>query len=525
MSDNETGDIRNGTGSAGGTGESSGDGERQRLERLLDSRSLAKVLGDELIGSIDPATPIADVIVRLAAVDDEIDPASEDWGLDTLWRAARAHSIPITAAVAHVLDDSVRGEALRRLLDRWSQVPKSDRELAGTLRDALADPDTPAIFLGALHPALVRAARGAAVERSSQSVAGPQRVAGDVREEDAEAKLPRTAATPAECEALVRGLESVDTGEAYQAIARLADGGADAVAWLVYESERDFTLSEAMLHRLRALLRLDPARGVRLAGGLFRSDDGVSELDSEEIERYIELLDLLLDSGLPEVYPLLVFVFEPAGKLRLPREAAGRLRERIRAHDAFRVVRRLLRKLQHGEPVLVPSGVDFERFVGAELQRLGYRSGSPDPQVIADIRTRWIHAMHEDLLYLSPADVPEISFDEALGERSEGESVSSHVESQSQEDPDWILKAAAEGGRPRIVSAYNAQEAAYREAGLERLHRRQLQFTVRDLVVRGARLLSEGDGERAELYARAAAELDSSDPFAAALAAAAGNRD
>ncbi len=520
MSDNETGDVRNGTGSAGGDSEdNSGDGERQRLERLLDSRSLAKVLGDELIGSIDPATPIVDVIVRLSAVDDDIDPASEDWGLDTLWRAARTHSIPITAAVAHVLDESVRAEALRRLLDRWSQVPQSDLEPAGTLRDALADPDTPAIFLGALYPALVRAARGAAVERSSE------RVAGDVRDEKAGAKLPGTAATPADCEALVRGLESVDTGEAYQAIARLADGGADAVAWLVYESERDFTLSEAMVHRLRALLRLDPARGVRLAGGLFRSDDGVSELDSEEIERYIDLLDLLLDSGLPEVHPLLVFIFEPAGKLRLPREAAGRLRERIRAHDAFRVVRRLLRKLQHGEPVLVPSGVDFERFVGAELQRLGYRSGSPDPHVIADIRTRWIHAMHEDLLYLSPADVPEISFDEALGERSEGESVSSHVESQSQEDPDWILKPTSGGGTPRIVSAYRAQEAAYREAGLERLHRRQLQFTVRDLVVRGARLLTEGDGERVELYARAAVELDVNDPFAAALAAAARERD
>ncbi len=513
MSDNETDSVRN------GGEESSGDAERKRLERLLDSRSLAKLLGDELVGSIDPATPLADVIVRLSEIDDAIDPESTEWGLDTLWRAARTHSVPITAAVAHVLDDSVRAEALRRLLDRWPQVPKSDRESAGMLRDALADPDTPAVFLGALHPALIRSARAAAVERLSRGAAG-----GD-HGEAGDAELPEAGSSVAECEALVRGLETADTGEAYQIIARLAGGGDDAVAWLVYESERDYTLSEAMLRRLRTLLRLDPARGVRLAGGLFRSDDGPSEVGPEEIERYVDLLDLLLESGLPEIYPLLVFIFEPAGKLRLPREAAGRLRERIRAHSVYRRVRRLLRKLQNGEPVLVPSGVDFERFVRAELQRLGYQSGTPDPQVIADIRGRWIHAMHEDLLYLSPADVPEISFDEALGERSEGVSVSSHVESQSESDPDWILKPASDGSTPRIVSAYRAQEAAYREAGLERLHRRQLQFTVRDLVVRGARLLTEEDGDRVGLYASAAVELDANDPFAAALAAAAAERD
>lgn len=520
MSDNETGDVRNGSGGdAGGRGETSEDAERQRLERLLDSSSLASVLGDDIVGAIDPSAPIADVILRLAEVDSEIDPATDGWGMDTLWRAARTHSVPITAAVAHVIDESVRAEALHRLIDGWRRVPKPDRNLAAALRDALIDPDTPAIFLGALHPALVEAARGAAAERSSRPPPGGGRAdAGGT-------PFPGNAATPAKCEALVRSLETAGTGEAYQAIARLGEGGADAVAWLVYECERDYRLSEAMLRRLRALLRLEPTRGVRLAGGLFRSGDGAAEADRDEIERYAELLELLLDSGLPEIYPLLVFIFEPAGKLRVPREAAARLRERIRAHDVFRVVRRLLRKLQHGEPVLVPSGVDFERFVGAELQRLGYRSGSPDPQVIADIRTRWIHAMHEDLLYLSPADVPEVSFGEALGERSEGESVSSHVESQSQEDPDWILKQSSEGARPRIVAAYSAQEAAYRDAGLERLHRRQLQFTVRDLVVRGGRLLTEGDGERAALYARAAAELDPDDPFAAALAAAAGGND
>lgn len=476
--------------------------EREHLETLIESHDLAAYIGEKVLSRVDPCSPISALVAELAERSDDL--SLDDSGLDMerVWRAARENGLPLSVAVSHAVCDPVRAAAFSGILDRWAEIPAADRARVGTVRDAMVDPDTQAIFLGILHAQLVDAARRAAAERTASL--GQE--------------LPQSAGNACDCEQLVRGLEEADTGEAFGIIARLADGGDDAVAWLTYTAERDYRLSTPMLHRIRALMRLDIGRAVRLASGLFRSDEHRGEPDEDVLPVYDDVLDLLLESKAPEVMPLLVFLFEPGGKLIVSREHAGRLRERVRSAPQFRTVRRLLRRLQRGEPVLVPAGVDFERFVGAELRRLGYESGTTDPQVLVDIRRRWQEAMHEGLHYHRPADIPELSFDEILGAPEPGTSVGSYVEKQSEDDPEWIVKPVDEGGEPRIVAAYSEQERVYREAGLERLHEHQVKFTARDLIVRGAWALADGETDRASLYACASRALAPEDPFAAALA-------
>lgn len=494
----------------GGQGAETGQNERERLEMLLDSARLSNVIGNDVVPPLDAHSPLASLVAVLSDSSEDIDINAAALSMEVLWRAARSHGLPISTAVTHAVGDEVRARAFGRLLERWGKVAAADRRgTAAALLAALPDPDTPALFLGALQPQLMRVAQDAAVERERGILGG--------RQEADSGSLPDAADSPASCERLVEALETADTGRGYQIISRLATGGADAVAWLTYACERDYRISRGMIHRLRALMRLDMARAVRLAGGLFRADEHRGEVSEDELPLYSELLDLLLDSEAPEIYPLLVFIFEPGGQMILPRDHAGRLRERIRASSTFRGIRRILRRLQHGEPVLVPSGVEFEGFVNAELKRLGYTSGSPDPQVIVDIRTRWQQAMHEDLLYLRPVDIPEVSLEDILGRPRAGESVGKFVEEQSSEDPQWILKPAGEGELPRIVEVYRRQQAVYEGAGLTRLHSHQRRFTVRDLVVRGARAFLEDGAEVASRYASAAAGLDSKDPFAAEL--------
>ncbi|MFP4644757.1 MAG: hypothetical protein ACLFM0_10410 [Spirochaetales bacterium] len=535
--------------------------ERDHLETLIESHDLADYIGDDVLPALDPCSPVAALFAELAERSDDVSLDDSSLDMERIWRAARENGLPLSAAVSHAISDTVRARAFGRILDRWQAIPAGEKARAGTVRDALVDPDTQAIFLGILHRGLVADARRAAGERAAgiaperatgeraEGIA-PEQAAGEraegIRASDAEnagvagqtgvglqnessggpheagerslgEAVPQSADTLCDCERLVLGLENAETGVAFQIIARLADGGDDAVAWLTYVSERDYRVNTAMVHRIRALMRLDTGRAVRLASGLFRSDEHRGEPDESVLPLYNDLLDLLLDSGAPEVMPLLVFLFEPGGKLVVSRERAGTLRERVRQTPQFRTVRRLLRRLQRGEPVLVPAGVDFERFVGAELRRLGYESGTPDPQVLVDIRKRWQEAMHEGLQYRRPVDIPDLSFDDILGTPEPGTSVGSFVEKQSENDPDWIVKPAEDGGEPRIVAAYAEQERVYGEAGLQRLHDHQVRFTARDLVVRGAWSLADGEVDRASLYARSSRLLDPGDPFAAAL--------
>ncbi|MFW5994470.1 MAG: hypothetical protein ACOCRN_00015 [Spirochaetia bacterium] len=511
-----TGNGRHSGNSEGSKGPTEGQSERERLETLLDSGRLSAVLGDDTLPRLDACSPLAALVAALSDSSEEVDIHTDSLSMETLWRAARGRGLPVSTAVTHAIHDEVRARAFGRLLERWEQVPAADRRgTAAALVAALPDPDTPALFLGALQKPLMKVARDAAIERERGILGAPSGTESAAASDSV--ALPDSADSPRACETLVEALETADTGQAYQIISRLAAGGADAIAWLTYASERDYALSRAMIHRLRALMRLDISRAVRLAGGLFRADEHRGDVSEDIKPLYAELLDLLLESGAPEIYPLLVFIFEPGGQMALPREEASQLRERIRGSSAFRSVRRFLRRLQRGEPVLVPSGTEFEDFVNAELRRLGYTSGSPDPQVIVDVRTRWQQAMHEDLLYLRPVDIPEVSLEDILGEPQAGESIGKHVEQQSSEDPEWILKPAEGEELPRIVEVYRRQESVYREAGLTRLHERQRQFTVRDLVVRGARAFTEHGGEGASRYASAAAGLDPADPFAVAF--------
>ncbi len=502
--------------------------EREQLETLIESHDLTRYIGEDVMPRIDSCSPIAALLAELSERNEDISLDDSTLDMERIWRAAREQGLPLSVAVSHAVSSAVRATAFGNILDRWSAIPAADKARAGTVRDALVDPDTQAIFLGILHDPLTNAARRAAGERAgagdsagiSASSAGEppaDQSPTDSHAQESDLGLPQSADSACDCERLVRGLEQADTGTAFQIIARLAEGGDSATAWLTYMSERDYRLTPTMLYRLRALMRLDLGRAIRLASGLFRSDEHRGDPDESDMPLYTELLDLLLESEAPEVMPLLVFLFEPGGKLVVPREHAGALRERVRSSSQFRTVRRLLRRLQRGEPVLVPAGVDFERFVGAELRRLGYESGTPDPQVLVDIRKRWQEAMHEGLQYRRPVDIPELSFDEILGTPEPGTSVGSYVEKQSEDDPDWIVKPAEEGGEPRIVAAYSEQERVYREAGLERLHDHQLKFTARDLIVRGAWALADGEEARAKLYAEASRLLLPEDPFAAEL--------
>ncbi|MFP4509777.1 MAG: hypothetical protein ACLFNQ_06570 [Spirochaetaceae bacterium] len=523
------------------------DPHRERLEILLDSGPLGAYLARAGVIEADPSEPlVAEYHALHAAGELDAEATFEDF-----WRAARLNGRPVSAGVERLVGDSVRARAAADLTEAWPQVPAAERERVALVRDALLDPSVTSVFLGLFHAPLVASLKAASEVRAQQmdrddgnyvalSAALRTRMAGrdgfggsDPEAADASAPLagtlearalsePIPSAPTALAEAEYLSVRAVLTNEG-EAWAALKHGGAAAEAWIMRSIESAYVLDERMIRCVDVLLSLNPARALRIAGGLFRTDEAAGGADSTSTPRaelYRALLDMVLARSEAEVLPLLIFIMEPQGKLRADRETAASLRALIRESGWFRKVRRMLRRLQAGEPVLVPAGVDFEGFVRSELSRLGYTEGTPDPEVLTAIRTRWLHAMHEDLLYHSPADIPEVSFAEALGEAGESErNPGDIVTDRTTDDPDWILKPADGDpeGKPRIVRAYDAQSAVYEAAGLGRVQQRQLDMTVRDLVMRAARSWNENERERAVLLMSAARGLSADHPAVAAL--------
>lgn len=511
--------------------------ERERLEILLDSAPLSAYLSRAAMLEADPSEPlVAEYHALHAAGELDAEATFEDF-----WRAARVNGRPVSAGAERLLGDTLRARAAADLTEAWPQVPAAERERVAIVRDALLDPSVTAVFLGLLHAPLVACLKAASEARAQQmqrddgnllalSSALRARMAGgeasrgtDAETPDAHAPLagtiearalsqpvPSAPTTLAEAEYLTVRAALTNEDEAWSA---LKHGGAAAEAWIMRSVESAYVLDERMIRCVDVLLSLNPARALRIAGGLFRSDEAGSDTgdaSGPSAELYSRLLEMILARDEAEVLPLLIFIMEPQGKLRPGREVAASLRSLIRESAWFRKVRRMLRRLQAGEPVLVPAGVDFEGFARSELSRLGYTEGAPDPQVLTAIRTRWLGAMHEDLLYHSPADIPEVSFADALGEVSEAErNPGDIVTDRTTDDPDWILKPADGDpeGSPRIVRAYDAQSAVYEKAGLGRVQQRQLDMTVRDLVMRAARSWNEDERERAKLLMAAARGL------------------
>ncbi len=490
--------------------------ERQRLETLLDSAPLREYLSRAARIDADPSEPLVAEFCGLRE--------SGELGVDAMfedfWRAARLNGRPVSAGVERLLNEAVRAQAAADLTAAWTDIPAADRDRASVVRDGLLDPSVSAVFLGLLHGPVVEGLARAADERSGQlrldndnlcACAEAVRTHTDRVEGKAlNIAIPTEPTTLAEAEYVLARALRTDENEAWAALAR---GGASCEAWIMREVEGDYTLDGRMLRLIEALLQLNPARALRIAGGLFRIDEagGVDQdTNPEQAARYADLLTMILARNEPEVLPLLIFIMEPQGNLRPDRETAANLRRLIRESSWFRKVRRMLRRLQAGEPVLVPAGVDFEGFARSELSRLGYTDTSPDPQVLTGIRERWLHAMHEDLLYHSPSDIPEVSFADALGEISDTDRNAGDIVSEkTTTDPDWILKPADNDpdGTPRIVRAYQAQQAVYSSAGLDRVQHRQLDMTVRDLVMRSARSHTSGETARAILLMEAARGL------------------
>ncbi|TVQ27722.1 MAG: hypothetical protein EA383_02025 [Spirochaetaceae bacterium] len=513
--------------------------ERQRLELMLDSARYSRYLTRAAEISADPAEPlVAEFHALLQAGEFGQDAAFEDF-----WRAARVHGRPVSAGAERLISDVVRARAAADLTEAWPEVPAADRDEVTVVRDALLDPSVSAVFCGLLHAPLLAALAEAAKQREQllgRDDDNPIAMSGALRDymvqrqtAGTESPLPGTPAARALSRELPAAPVSLADAEYLTVRAILTDedavweslkkSGPAAEAWIMRSVEGDYVLDDRMIRFLEVLFAVHPARALRIAGGLFRSDEAgedSGEPDAGLQERYRKLLGMILSRQESEVLPLLIFIMEPQGKLRPDRETAAALRGMIRESAWFRRVRRLLRRLQAGEPVLVPAGVDFEGFARSELSRMGHGDGTPDPQVLTGIRTRWIHAMHEDLLYSSPNDIPEVSFAEALGEISEADrNAGDIVTEKTTDDPDWILKPAEGNDRrtPRLVLAYEAQASVYEAAGLGRVQQRQLDMTVRDLAARAARSLNDGETDRARLLIEAARGLSPEHPAVSAI--------
>jgi len=524
------------------------DGERRFVDYLLDSARLPVDIPADLF-RLDPADPLVAEALDLYTHQPG-DGGLESMSFDELAKRLREQSVPLAPAIERLLTEERRAEVYRRLLEARPDLAAADKPTADATLYALAGVDHPPAVLGILHEPLMRALRRAAELRLAHYEAVPpqeKEAAGGAAEGGGRADGGRTVGAHtgdpvegvdyraawsrlvAQAERIRRegareedaGLVGQDAPDALvtgelavrlfladvcNELEELAAGREQVAPWIAHTLERRRELDRKRERLVRTLAEQDSVQAVRICVADFHRAADAPEQAKEPEGYYKRALEFLLSQEDPERLPLLVLLTESAEKLGFPRETAHALRSSIQVWRGFPDVRRKLRRLQSGEPVVVPADVDFDEFCRAELSRRGYAEDDRDPQVLGAIRSSWHEAMHEASFYLSPRDIPALDLSEVLGESGNYGSV---VEAHTAADPDWLIRPTdeSEGGPSRLAQVYEEQARRWTTPALQRLHRKQVRMAVADMVRRATELLFDGERERAGRFVAVAEEL------------------